>query len=283
MIMPLPCERPCNKIAVFVREGVIVAGESERRAAAPQWFADLLGSRHWIRRTEPFPHVYARDVFAPEFYRRLADEFDRARREHADRFAKVADNYGASGIRLTELSNGPLAVFQSREWHDMIAGVAGVEATGDVEASLHSHPVDSPRGWPHNDLAPAWFAGAAPGPGEVRVPEPSVDTKTGPRGTDIVARETVRAVTLLFYLANEPWEPGGGGETALFSRGERGARPAKLVPPLNNSLVMFECTPRSWHAFAGANTAERNCVVMWLHRPKADVVRRWGGDRIVQW
>ena len=39
------------------------------------------------------------------------------------------------------------------------------------------------------------------------------------------ARETIRAVSVLFYLANPEWEPGDGGETALFRTLRR------LAPP----------------------------------------------------
>lgn len=250
--------------------------------ALPQWFAELFAHRRWIRRAGPFPHVYARDVFVPEFYRRLADELVRVRREQS--FGPVADNYGAIGAPLSGMRDGPLALFLSREWHDLIARVAGVSATGDVEGGIHHHPPNSPPGGPHNDLGPAWFPGAVPGPGEIRTADPAVDIKTGARGPGVVARENVRAVAVLFYLGNPGWQPGDGGETALFEHVGAGNPVASLlVPPLDNSLVLFECTPRSWHMFAGNNAAARNTVIMWLHRPKEYVVQRWGGDSIVPW
>ena len=37
---------------------------------------ELLANRRWVRRTRPFPHVYARVVFVPDFYARLDGEFD---------------------------------------------------------------------------------------------------------------------------------------------------------------------------------------------------------------
>ena len=52
---------------------------------------------------------------------------------------------------------------------------------------------------------------------------------------------------------------------------------------MNNSLVLFECTPFSWHGYLGNRAKPRNSVVMWLHRPKADVVARWGEPSIVRW
>jgi len=266
---------------VVIREGLKLTGVAE--SAAPPWFTDLFAHRRWIRRVEPFPHIYARDVFVPEFYGRLADELTRVRRDRPEAFGAVAADYGAIGASLTGLRDGPLALFLSRKWHDLIARVAGVATTGDVEGSVHHHPPGSPSGSPHNDLNPAWFKGSVPGPGEVRTVDPEVDLKSGPRTPEVFARETVRAVAVLFYFGNPDWQPGDGGETALYAHIGTNPVPALTIPPLDNSLLLFECTPRSWHTFVGNNAAARNSVVMWLHRPKEDVVRRWGGDSIAQW
>ncbi|MGK8502443.1 2OG-Fe(II) oxygenase family protein [Nocardia asiatica] len=251
----------------------------------PQWFGELFAHRRWIRRSHPFPHVYARDVFVPEFYQRLADELRRVRRERPGLFETVAAGYSADGIRLADLRDGPLGVFSSREWHDLVARLGAVEATGDIEGSVHHHEPGSPFGWPHNDLNPAWFPGPPPDRDDVRLPDGTVDIKTGARAPGVVARETVRAVAVLFYLGNPGWQPGDGGETALYDHVADGAAlpSVVLVPPLDNSLLLFEVTPRSWHTFAGNNVRDRNSVVMWVHRTRADAERRWGGDKIVHW
>ncbi|MEV0249684.1 2OG-Fe(II) oxygenase [Nocardia sp. NPDC050712] len=253
--------------------------------ALPGWFAELFAHRRWVRRALPFPHVYVRDVFAEGFYRRLAEEYERIRRDRVDEFFAVSERYSADQISLPDLQDGPLALFSSREWHDLITGVMGVQTTGDVEGAVHHHPPGSPTGWAHCDLAPAWFPGDPPGPDEIRLPSPTVNIHNGTREPDVTARETVRAIAIMYYLGNAEWSPGDGGETALFAHlnGQDAPPPDLLVPPLNNSMVMFECTPRTWHTFAGNNVADRNCVVMWLHRPKSDVVQRWGEHNIVQW
>ncbi|RJO77268.1 2OG-Fe(II) oxygenase [Nocardia panacis] len=261
----------------------IAAAQETTAAAVPQWFANLFAHRRWVRRSKPFPHVYARDVFVPEFYARMAEEFARLRRERADAFVPVSANYSAEGFSLAGLRDGPLALFTSREWHDLIARVARVRATGDMDGSLHHHPPGSPYGWPHNDLNPAWFPGEAPGPAEVRLSDATVGIKNGARADGVPARETMRAVAVLFYLANPGWQQGDGGETALYEYIGDGTQQPLLVPPLDNSLIMFECTPRTWHTFAGGNTRPRNSAVMWLHRPKSEVVQRWGDDRIEYW
>lgn len=252
-------------------------------APLPRWFTDLLAHRRWVRRTRPFPHVYVRDVFVAEFYQRLAAEFERVRTE-PNLFAPVSDGYSATGVDLTTVRNGPLEVFLSRAWHDLIERVAGVSASGDVEGSLHRHQPNSSRSHPHHDLAPAWFPGTAPAVGEVGLPGADIDLKSGDRPAGTPAREMVRAVAVLFYLGNGEWQHGDGGETGLFTDiSAARPTPAVSIPPLDNSMIVFECTPRSWHTFLGGNTAARNSVVMWLHRPREQAANRWGGERIVHW
>jgi hypothetical protein len=247
---------------------------------------ELLANRRWVRRTRPLPHVYARNVFTDDFYRSLHEQFERIEREQPEVFQRDMKGYDAAGTAVQRFADGPLGIFVSREWHDLIARVAGVPGvTGDVNAALHHHEPGSASGWPHNDLNPVWFAGPPPGPDEVRLEGiDGVDLLKGTAPDGVVARESIRAVSLLFYLGNPDWRPGDGGETGLFSEVATAAYgPALAVPPINNSMVFFECTPRSWHTFISNRTKPRNSVVMWLHRSKDEAVRRWGDENIEYW
>lgn len=245
---------------------------------------ELIAHRYWVRRLKPFPHVAVQNVFNQAFYGTLEDHYRRIAAVEA-KFNTSTPGYDASMALIRDNLDGPLAVFTSREWHDMIAGVAGVACTGDVSASLHQHQPGGNAGWPHNDLNPGWFAGPTPNDSETRYEGvDGVDYRTGKRPDGVEARETVRAVAALFYLANPPWEPEGGGETELFESVAAGQRRDGLrIPPLNNSMVVFECTPFSWHGYAGGSRNERNCVAMWLHRPKQDVIETFGEASIVYW
>jgi hypothetical protein len=245
---------------------------------------DVLAHRRWVRRGAPVPHVVAQNVFVPRVYEPLAAHFAGLLREHPEAFRRDMAGYDAAGAGLDRHRGGPLELFLRRDWHDLIAGVTGVAGTGDVSASLHHHQPGSAAGWPHNDLNPGWFPADPPPADRVQVPaDGPVSYHHGTRPDGVGARETVRAVAVLFYLANPPWQRGDGGETALLASGDRGRGPATLVPPLNNSLVLFECTPHSWHAFCANPRTPRNSLVMWLHRPKPDVVTRWGEHSIVRW
>lgn len=245
----------------------------------------LLAHRRWVRRTDPFPHVVAQNVFTPEFYAAMHEQYLAFERMNPGLFQRSLGNYDATAVDLRQVQDGPLGVFLSRPWHDLMAGLFGVQATGDVSGNLHHHDPHSQSGWPHADFCPGWFPGPPPGTDEIRLSANDiVDYRKGPVRSGIEARETIRAVSLLFYLGNPDWTPGDGGETALFGSGSGARRegPAAVVPPVNNSLVMFECTPFSWHTFL-TNTKPRNAVVMWVHRSKADAIARWGERAIAYW
>ena len=68
-----------------------------------------------------------------------------------------------------------------------------------------------------------------------------------------------------------------GGETGLYGAGRQTAHTdSALIPPVNNSLILFECTPHSYHRFVANPGMVRNSIVMWLHCTEAHAVERWG-------
>jgi len=243
--------------------------------------AGYLLSRRWLRRSHPFAHVVAYDVFVPGVYAALCARFDEmlaGLNGHA-----YLDAHDIFGTTVTPASAAGLQPFASRAWHDLLATIVGVRATGHVALGMHHHKVGSADGFPHNDLNSGWFA-ADPGPGAIELSQPEVvEYTTGTlRRPGVQPRENVRAVAVLYYLANGLWQPGDGGSTGLYTRASDPVRrPALVVPPLDNSLLAFECTPTSWHGFISNRRRPRNSIIMWLHRPKAEVVARWGAGAIV--
>ncbi|PZS18162.1 MAG: 2-oxo acid dehydrogenase [Pseudonocardiales bacterium] len=260
--------------------------EPIRPEGRTEWSLEsILANRRWVRRTEPFPHVVAQNVFVEQFYAELDDEFRRIEVEHPEAFQRNMTGYDASAADLENFRDGPLGVFVSREWHDLVSAVAGVTTTGDVSGGLHHHEPGSASGWPHNDLNPGWFGDPPAGEHGIRLPSHGViEYQKGTRAPDVEARETIRAVSLLFYLGNPEWTPGDGGETGLFSSYDSAhLGPRAAAAPLNNSLVMFECTAFSLHAFLSNRVKPRNSAIMWLHRTKDEVLARWGEQSIVTW
>jgi 2OG-Fe(II) oxygenase superfamily len=259
-----------------------VAPEASARAANGHRLSDVLGERRWIRRKRPFPHVIAYDVFRPVAYRRLEEAFTELLAETADR--PYMERHDIDGRTVDEELAGRFAPLLGRDFHDLLAGALGIVATGHVAVGMHHHRVGSQHGFPHNDLNPGWFRGT-PSSEELVYTGPHVDYTSGASldgDTTVAPTETVRAASLLFYLANPPWEDGDGGVTGLYrSATDDIEHPVGFAPPLNNSILLFECTPSSFHGFIGNRRSPRNSIVMWLHRPKRDVVARWGEHAIV--
>lgn len=244
---------------------------------------EVLQSRRWWRRCEPFPHVVAFDVLREPVYQELVQGFRELLGHDGGGYLPGHDIHGRT---LTPDYDGPLRLFASRPWHDVLARLLRVEATGHVNCGLHHHLVGSANGFPHNDLNPGWFPGDD-GDDGIRLAEPAhCDYTSGalrsPSNHPPV--ETIRAVAAIYYLDNPPWSPGDGGATGLYRNASDPVdQPAAVVPPLNNSLLAFECTPFSYHGFISNRRHPRNSVVLWLHRPKQDVVQRWGEHAIVRY
>jgi 2OG-Fe(II) oxygenase superfamily len=180
--------------------------------------------------------------------------------------------------------SGALHLFISREWHNLIARIMDVPATGHVNGGIHHHPPGSGDGFIHNDLNPVYFD-RDPRSDEVVLPNHSRVSYTVGSVTSagIRSREVVRCTALIYYTANPDWHIGDGGETALYGSIKQDARyPDSRVPPINNSMVLFNCTPTSFHAFTRNWRSERNSIVMWLHAPPAEMTRRFGGKSLVR-
>jgi len=252
----------------------------------------LAASAHprWEVRERPFRHWVARDVFPAEVYAKLEASFRavlaRGLSEPSDnkRLSYRMKGYDAYSLTLTRLGS-PLQLFQTRRWHDLLAGLTGIDATRDVSGALHHHKVGSANGKIHNDFNPAYFIDRHKADG-INVNDPKVcnyqDGKVFVPGA--TARACVRGVACLYYLANPPWQPGDGGETGLFKRAKVPLdQHEAAVPPHSNSIVVFECAPGSYHSFLRNVKSERNCVVMWLHRTRAEAVERWGESKIIGW
>lgn len=241
----------------------------------------LLNTRRWLRHDQPFPFVTAANVFTQPFYAELEAAFQNALLGglFAPPSKKKLPNdkrphYDAFVASLHTSPTDALGLFASKSWHDILASLFDVETSNDAQIALHHHPAGSPSGWIHTDLSLRWFADRHD-PDSVNLSCAGLKV----RSTRNV-RPAIRAVAMLFYLNNN-WSRGSGGETNLYRTvRDRIDNPATSVPPVNNSLLAFECTPASFHAFASNRRHPRNSVNLWLYRTKDSAIARWGKDAI---
>lgn len=251
----------------------------------------VLASRNWLRGTHPFPHVMCRDVFTPRFHAALSaqlrDLLGRGLSELPDpaRLSRNLPGYDAYAIGFNPAAAGsPASLFTSPAWRDLICGLFGVERTPYVFAGAHHHAAGGASGFIHNDLNPVWFPVAEPG----RMQSPDGDRCSYKTGAGSLSGDrkvqVVRAVAVLYFLLNDGWQPGDGGEIGLYDSARAPIeRPAARCPPINNSLIAFECTPRSYHAYLANRRRPRTSIIMWMHRSTGDAVARYGAGRLERW
>jgi hypothetical protein len=259
--------------------------------APPPKLEDVLANRRWRYRTRPFPHLVARDVFSLEFFSELRQAYEEIlanglsdTRDPA-RFSRNMPNSDAYAWNFPPALEGSLAIFYTRRWHDMLARLLDVPATGDVNGALHHHHPGSSNGFVHGDLGPGWFTDQ-PRPDGINPMDLERCSYTSGKVyvADAQARETIRAITMIFYLGNKGWSPGDGGETGLYAAKDTPVeQPVALAPPIDNSILVFENTPASYHSFLTNRRRPRGSAILWLHRPRGDVVARWGVQPAHQW
>lgn len=248
--------------------------------------ASVVGSRRWLKRNDPFPHIVVRDVFTNEFHSELEAAWAKILEPGLDAPGQRLSHmgwYDSYGLSFSQDETLPFRIFVSRPWHDLLARAAGVRATGHVNAGIHHHATGSAHGFVHNDLNPAWFAETESSEGIHVARQELVSYTTGeilhPGSTRV---RYVRSLAVLYFLGNAPWSPGDGGELGLYRyHDDRPGSPEVAVPPLNNSLVIFECTPYSFHGFISNRANPRTSVIAWLHQSERDVAERWGLDALV--
>jgi len=240
----------------------------------------------WWEVRDPFRHFEAADVLDEEAYRSVATSFQKildatdsgGPAEH--RLAQSTSNYDARMLSLQGDLVHSFAPFLTEEWLRSLAALYELPFLARVDAALHSSPRNSRTGWVHTDFCSAWFdEGRKIFPGELLFPDRSrCNYFEGTAKTaDAKPVEYIRALTMIFYLCNNEWKAGDGGETGLYSTAKPTPESMKtLLPPINNRLLLFECSPHSYHRFIANPGRVRNSLILWLHSTVESTESQWG-------
>jgi 2OG-Fe(II) oxygenase superfamily len=252
--------------------------------------AHIFANRAWLRREWPFPHVTARNVFKSDFYNALAlqltEILDRGLSETpaGGRLSRNIAAYDAYGIGISPRTSGPASTLLSPAWRDMMCALFGIGPTPYVFAGVHYHAVGSKSGFVHNDFNPVWFPRANGDRMQSSEAERcAYKTGAGPlKDPDKI--EVVRAAVVILFVSNGKWRSGDGGETGLYSSSHAAvSEPSISYPPENNSLLAFECTPRSYHTFISNVRLPRMSLIMWIHRTMQEATEKFGADHLERW
>lgn len=219
--------------------------------------------------TRPFRHFYQRDFLSDEMHEKLSNEFERIKAlgltEHhsRSRFSRF-EGYDCYNYCIPPQPNNVLDWFWSPQLRDYFSALFGLPLSHDLVASLHHHLPGSQTGWIHNDYVTYPFQNR-------KLPNgmnPYFLRKNQPVNPEEVTSGLVyrkmRSIVMIYFLNNEIWNEGDGGETALFTTAEANT-PSFLAAPHANSAIAFEISPESFHAFQKNVKHERNSIIIWFH------------------
>lgn len=262
-----------------------IAPQLPNQGTSTHLHKSLPGGGQWWECSLPFRHFTATDVFDPETYKELSHQFSlilettAGKREGAYKMRPALGNNDGLILGLTDKLGAAFSPLFTEAWLRSLAELLDLKFLPRVEGALHSNPRGSRTGWIHTDCCSAWFDESNSTMEELMFP---------PRGRcnyftgqakvpDAKPKEYIRAATMIFYLCNDGWEEGEGGETGVYSEDRETEDTAvKLIPPLNNSLFLFECSPHSYHRFVTNPGRTRNSIILWLHASVHDAQARWG-------
>jgi hypothetical protein len=221
----------------------------------------------------PFHHVLLNNVFNPEIYQLLCDNFG----EYISRTVPYKDQPGAVhdyagyiyGLKTEDCTNG-YDFFISPIWKNFCSSIFNIETNQYTALSAHWHKAPAKPGFVHRDLN---ICSTLPSndeniqlTGNCYYSDDSIDKQ--PNTTKII-----RSIALLFYFNNkEILEENDKGGTSVYTNWKFDSF-VKEIKPINNSLFIFEVCPDSFHGFSGANF-DRSSVVQWFHSSPSYLLHR---------
>ncbi|MFI0898479.1 2OG-Fe(II) oxygenase [Streptomyces sp. NPDC020983] len=237
----------------------------------------------WWAYRSPFRHWRASDVLDEASYQAVSSSFRSFLDGSADQpkgrrgLRAGTANYDAQMLTIDDSVARLFEPFFSDHWIQSLHEFVAVPQTRRIDAALHSSPEGSRTGWIHTDFCSGWFDESSAGDGRFFADRSGCDYFTGrPKKTTASPKEYVRAATMIYYLCNDGWSESDGGETGLYgAEKQRDRTTTALVPPLNNTLLLFECSPHSYHRFIANPGRRRNSIILWLHTTVEDSESRW--------
>ncbi|MGW4160118.1 2OG-Fe(II) oxygenase [Streptomyces sp. NPDC004788] len=235
----------------------------------------------WAYRT-PFRHWRASEVLDDASYQSVSLAFRSfldADDQHKSRYTlkRGTSNYDAQMLSIDSSIANLFEPFFLGSWIKSLRELVTVPDMLRVDAALHSSPEGSRTGWIHTDFCSGWFNEPTDVNGFLFPDRSACDYFTGrPKKASANPQEYIRAATMIYYLCNDGWSEGDGGETGLYgAEKQRDRTSVVLVPPLNNTLLLFECSPHSYHRFIANPRRRRNSIILWLHTTVDDAESRW--------
>ena len=182
----------------------------------------------------------------------------------------TSERYSAYVHTIGPSLPAPYAEFAGEAFWKRMQGLFSLKLTRDLFMVLHHHPPQAPEAYVHADFEQVNFQSNA----EERFVNlgGNFPYQAAPI-RDAKHYQVTRSIALIYFLDDDEWQEGDGGETRFHD--PRTRQVIGKVEPRNNRLLAFEITPRSMHSFAGRNRRVRNSVAMWLHSSTAEMFNRF--------
>jgi hypothetical protein len=240
---------------------------------------------NWTAHKYPFLHYRATNVLNKESYDRITASFNSFLNATYNnnggnakyKLQKSAQNYDALILGMNDEIAPMFYPFFSENFLKLLANFVSIPFIPRIEGGLHSSPPNSRTGWIHTDFCSAYFDESVPVSGLFPKREGCEyfsGVKKNPAAKPV---EYVRMATLIYFLCNNNWQNGYGGETGLYGAAKQTYNTSfDLIPPVNNSLLLFKCSPHSYHRFVTNPGITRNSIILWLHSPVNYAESIWG-------
>lgn len=240
-------------------------------------FSDSLSGISVIN--EPFPHVVINNCFKPNVYSDIQESFMQCMREglsekpDSSRFSPFLElqqrGFEYDGYKFVPRpeDNSSLSIFYSVAWSLFFSDLFKQPTGWTTSLAFHHHPAGDRTGFVHHDYAMRYFSLRN------RLSNGMIYREQRNNSADQTIFGHMRSIALLFYLGNEEWKEGDGGGTGLYAN--KGTAPVKIIEPVNNRLLAFQISPRSFHAFQ-TNRTSRASIVQWFHTEPEWCIKRYG-------
>jgi hypothetical protein len=225
--------------------------------------------------SEPYNHVIIKNLLKKDIYDKMCVKFyeyiARAPKPHG-KIGSTNLTYDAFIYSVTEQDcvDG-YEFFASEEWKDFVSKIFKLQLNQHIAYSLHYHHTPSQSGYVHADLS---LCSVIDDP--TRKIKITGDCLYADDSSNVQphTNKTMRTVACLYYFNNDVdnWKESDGGGTGIYSSYDL-ASLVKQVPPINNSLFMFEIGAKSFHAFIGANF-DRSAMVQWFHSNPKEFMKK---------
>lgn len=212
----------------------------------------------------PFNHIIIKNLLKDDIYNSLCENFE-SYIIKTKKFGKIGDTnlfYDAKIYEMKEedCKNG-YEFFVSLFWQSCISFLFQKQFNQHIAYTLHEHEPNTKDGYPHLDLSicsviedhnkQIKLTGDCLYADDSKLRQP-------------YTKKIVRSVAGLYYFNNKTnGNDDLGGGTAIYNDYNT-QNINKIIPPINNSMFLFEIGSKSFHGFKKSKF-KRSAIVQWFH------------------